>query len=158
MYQRIIPRWQAKLAKVRELIPPKEAELATQMEQGQRDAAAKELVGLQGQAKWMEETLIKIIISEGQNEVADFKKWGVDIIPHRLLMKQGFETANEWMWSRRSRTRTTCSEHIFFSLVSSSPCCLTSTAIRETNLAHSKILLDSPTDSQYGSKTFTIGH
>src|SRR5258706_9069977 len=40
----------------------------------------------------MEETLIEIIISEGQNEVADFKKWGVDIIPHRLLMKQGFET------------------------------------------------------------------
>jgi len=27
------------------------------------------LVGLQGQAKWIEETLIKIIISEGQNEV-----------------------------------------------------------------------------------------
>ncbi len=36
----------------------------------------------------------KIIISEGQNEVADFKKWGVDIIPHRALMKQGFETAD----------------------------------------------------------------
>src|SRR5437868_14265126 len=42
----------------------------------------------------MEETLegIKIIVSEGQNEVADFQKWGVDIIPHRALMKQGFET------------------------------------------------------------------
>ena len=94
MYQRIIPRWQAKLAKVRELIPQKEAELAAQMEQGQRDAAAKQLAGLRGQAKWMEDTLIEIIISEGQNEVADFKKWGVDIIPHRLLMKQGFETAD----------------------------------------------------------------
>ncbi|MDP3770944.1 MAG: DUF3387 domain-containing protein, partial [bacterium] len=44
--------------------------------------------------KWMEDTLIEFIISEGQNEVADFKKWGVDIIPHRLLMKQGFETAD----------------------------------------------------------------
>ena len=39
----------------------------------------------------MSETLIEIIISEGQNEVADFKKWGVDIIPHRARMKQGFE-------------------------------------------------------------------
>jgi type I restriction enzyme R subunit len=40
----------------------------------------------------MEETLIEIIISEGQNEIADFKKWGVDIIPHRELIKKGFET------------------------------------------------------------------
>ncbi len=94
MYQRIIQRWQAKLAKVRKLIPQKETELAAQMEQGQRDAAAKQLAGLRGQAKWMEDTLIEIIISEGQNEVADFKKWDVDIIPHRLLMKQGFETAD----------------------------------------------------------------
>jgi len=53
---------------------------------------AKEVAWLNGQARWMEETIIEIIISEGQNEVADFKKWGVDIIPHRLLMKQGFET------------------------------------------------------------------
>ena len=28
------------------------------------------------------------------NEVADFKKWGFDIIPHRALMKQGFDTGN----------------------------------------------------------------
>ena len=93
MYQRIIPRWQAKLAKVGELIPQKEAEFAVRVEEGQRDAAAKELAWLHGQAKWMEETLIEIIISEGQNEVADFKKWGVDIIPHRVLMKKGFELA-----------------------------------------------------------------
>ncbi len=94
MYQRIIPRWKAKLTKVRELIPQKEAFLAAQMEEGQREAAVKELARLQGQAKWMAETLdgIKIIVSEGQNEVADFKKWGVDIIPHRALIKQGFET------------------------------------------------------------------
>ena len=29
----------------------------------------------------------EIIISEAQNEVADFKKWDFDIIPHRALMK-----------------------------------------------------------------------
>jgi len=96
MYQRIIPRWQAKLAKVEAAIPKKKSELAARVEEGQRDAAAKELAWLRGQAKWMEETLegIKVIISEGQNEIADFKKWGVDIIPHRVLMKQGFETAD----------------------------------------------------------------
>jgi type I restriction enzyme R subunit len=31
--------------------------------------------------------------AKAQNEVADFKKWGFDIIPHRAVMKQGFETA-----------------------------------------------------------------
>src|ERR1019366_6760062 len=35
------------------------------------------------------------IISEGQNEVADFKKWGFDIIPHRARMKQGFEVGDK---------------------------------------------------------------
>ncbi len=40
----------------------------------------------------MDEMIIEIIISEAQNEVADFGKWGFDIIPHRARMKQGFET------------------------------------------------------------------
>src|ERR1035438_4410864 len=31
------------------------------------------------------------LVAQGQNEVADFQKWGIDIIPHRLCMKQGFE-------------------------------------------------------------------
>lgn len=35
--------------------------------------------------------MVEIIISEAQNEVADFKKWGFEIIPHRALMKKGFE-------------------------------------------------------------------
>jgi type I restriction enzyme, R subunit len=49
---------------------------------------------LKAQADWLDETIIEIIISEAQNEVADFKKWGFDIIPHRALMKRGFETAD----------------------------------------------------------------
>ena len=49
---------------------------------------------MKAQADWLDETIIEIIISEAQNEVADFKKWGFDIIPHRALMKQGFETAD----------------------------------------------------------------
>src|SRR5438552_16270020 len=94
MYQRIMARWAAKLARVKALIPHKQAELAVRVEEGQRDAALKELAWLQGQAKWLEETIVEIIISEGQNEVADFGKWGFDIIPHRALMKRGFETAD----------------------------------------------------------------
>jgi type I restriction enzyme R subunit len=95
MWQRILPRWQAKLAEVKAQIPGKEAELAAQVEDSLRDRKAKELAYLSGQAKWMEETIIEIIISEGQNEVADFKKWGVDIIPHRARMKQGFEVGDK---------------------------------------------------------------
>ena len=40
----------------------------------------------------MESTIIEIIISEAQNEVRDFQKWGFDIIPHRVVMKTGFQT------------------------------------------------------------------
>jgi type I restriction enzyme R subunit len=97
MHQRIIRLWKEKLAKVQADALSKQSELADAVEESRRDALAKEVAWLQGQAKWMEETIVEIIISEGQNEVADFKKWGIDIIPHRALMKQGFETAD---WKR----------------------------------------------------------
>lgn len=80
MYQRIIPRWQAKVAEVK-------AAAADETDAEKRGY-------LEAKAKWLEETIIEIIISEAQNEVGDFKKWGVDIIPHRARMKQGFETAD----------------------------------------------------------------
>lgn len=40
----------------------------------------------------MESTIIEMVISEAQNEVRDFAKWDFDIIPHRVVMKTGFET------------------------------------------------------------------
>jgi type I restriction enzyme R subunit len=49
---------------------------------------------LLAKAAWLDETIVEIIISEAQNEVADFKEWKFDIIPHRARMKQGFETAD----------------------------------------------------------------
>ncbi len=48
---------------------------------------------LEKQAQWLDETIVEIIISEAQNEVGDFRKWGFDIIPHRERMKKGFEVA-----------------------------------------------------------------
>jgi type I restriction enzyme R subunit len=94
MWQRIIPRWKEKVVKARGYALLKQSELAGAVEESRRDALTKELAWLRGQVKWMEETIIEIIISEGQNEVKDFKKWDIDIIPHRALMKQGFETAD----------------------------------------------------------------
>ncbi len=80
MFQRITPRWQAKAAAVR-------ASALAAAQSGREAEAAKWVA----QADWMDETIIEIVISEAQNEVADFRKWGFDIIPHRARMKQGFD-------------------------------------------------------------------
>jgi len=92
MFQRIRPRWDARLADLQALVPVKETELGALTDADEREKAVEGLKKLRGQAKWMESTIIEIIISEAQNEVRDFKKWDFDIIPHRVVMKTGFET------------------------------------------------------------------
>ena len=92
MFQRIGPRWRTKLAQVKALIPVKETELAEASDPDVRERLAGVLDRLRGQAQWMDSTIIEIIISEAQNEVRDFQRWGFDIIPHRRVMKNGFET------------------------------------------------------------------
>ncbi len=42
------------------------------------------------QVAWMRETKIAVVVSDEQGEIARFKKWGLDILPHRKLMKDGF--------------------------------------------------------------------
>ncbi len=37
---------------------------------------------------WMQATEVCVVISEEQNEVKKFKDWGLDIVPHRIRMKQ----------------------------------------------------------------------
>src|SRR5271156_3404316 len=92
MFQRIEPLWQAKLAQVKALIPVREAELAAATDADVTEQLRKELESLRRQTQWMESTIIEIVISEAQNEVRDFAKWDFDIIPHRVVMKNGFET------------------------------------------------------------------
>ncbi len=92
MFQRIEPRWQAKLAEIKALISVREVALAAATDPDLRELLGKDLESLHGQAQWMESTIIEIIISEAQNEVRDFQKWGFDIIPHRVVMKIGFQT------------------------------------------------------------------
>ena len=94
MWQKITPRWQAKLAAERADIEVTDGELSALTDKDERDAAGKKLAWLRGQAKWIEETIIELIVSEGQNEVADFQKWEIDIIPYRAPMKLGFERAD----------------------------------------------------------------
>ena len=92
MLQLIIPRWQAKAVAVRTEAEAKRTEVEAAADEAVRDALAEEVEKLSAQADWLDETIVGIIISEAQNEVTDFKKWGFDIIPHRARMKQGFET------------------------------------------------------------------
>ena len=92
MLQLIVPRWKAKAAAVRTAAEAKRAEANAEADEAERDVLAEKAGELAAQADWLDETIVEIIISEAQNEVADFKKWGFDIIPHRARMKQGFET------------------------------------------------------------------
>jgi len=54
----------------------------------------QEEVQLQRQIAWMQETRAAVVVSEEQGEVDKFRRWGLDITPHRRLIKEGFETAN----------------------------------------------------------------
>ena len=94
MLQLIVPIWQVKAVDVRGEAEAKwrEAELAA--DAAVREALAEQAGALTAQADWLDETIVEIIISEAQNEVADFKKWDFDIIPHRARMKQGFEMSD----------------------------------------------------------------
>jgi len=93
VFQLVQPRWAAKTEEVRQEAKAL-AEHANQLAGMERDEAMERAAKLNTRAEWMKQTLIQIIISEGQNEVKDFAKWGFDIRPHRALMKEGFETAD----------------------------------------------------------------
>ena len=67
----------------KEEIKTKEKELSSL--DNDQDLAWKER-----QLAWMKETLLAVIVSEEQGEVAKFQKWDLDILEHRKLMKTGF--------------------------------------------------------------------
>ena len=94
MHQLIVPRWQAKAAAVRGLADTRRAEAEMAGDEAVRTVFLEEAEEFTAQAAWLDETIVEIIISEAQNEVKDFAKWGFDIIPHRARMKKGFESAD----------------------------------------------------------------
>ena len=94
MLQLIVPRWQAKTDAVHAAANARRADADMAGDESVRAALSEEAEGLAAQAAWLDETIVELIISEAQNEVRDFAKWGFDIVPHRALMKRGFETAH----------------------------------------------------------------
>ncbi|MCY3941819.1 MAG: type I restriction endonuclease subunit R [Gammaproteobacteria bacterium] len=94
MLQLIQRRWKAKAAKVRAAAETKKMESELAGDSAVSAKLAEEADKLSAQADWLEQTIVEIIISEAQNEVKDFKKWEFDIIPHRAVMKKGFEISD----------------------------------------------------------------
>ena len=73
MYNYVQECWRAK---IREL----EARQGTVTQQEAQELARK--------LAWMKETEMAVVISQEQNEVQTFKKWGLDILPHRAKMEK----------------------------------------------------------------------
>jgi hypothetical protein len=78
MHQMIAPRWRAKAVAVRASAEAKLADAEATVDDSQRALLLEQAQELALQATWLEETIVEIIISEAQNEVVDFKKWGFD--------------------------------------------------------------------------------
>ena len=54
-------------------------------------ADEQEAVFLRCRADWMRETRMAVVVSEEQGEVEKFRKWGLDVTPHRRLIKEGMD-------------------------------------------------------------------
>ena len=77
MYNLIARYWEER---IREL----EADLGTAADE-------QEEVYRRRQINWMRETRMAVVVSEEQGEVDKFRRWDLDIIPHRKLIKEGIE-------------------------------------------------------------------
>lgn len=94
MLNLIVPKWKLKADALRVEAQTRLIHIATAGDDETRQVLHAQRDRLLAKIDWMDGSIIELIISEAQNEVADFKNWGVDIIPHRAVMKLGFETAD----------------------------------------------------------------
>jgi type I restriction enzyme R subunit len=77
MYNRITTYWKERIAEL-------ESERSSCPDE-------QEEVYLKRQIDWMRETRAAVVISEEQGEVEKFRKWDLDIIMHRKLIKDGID-------------------------------------------------------------------
>lgn len=75
MYDLIVKYWNERIAELEAALPSATDE---QDEQYQRR-----------QIEWMRQTRTAVVVSEEQGEVEKFRKWDLDITPHRRLIKEG---------------------------------------------------------------------
>jgi len=89
MYLLIEFYWQERLRELERELPA----LADEQEEIQR----------QRKITWMRETLMAVVVSEEQGEVEKFRKWDLDILPHRRLIKEGMELPDSMKTKPRFR-------------------------------------------------------
>jgi type I restriction enzyme R subunit len=77
MHELIVPLWKKRIEEL-------EAELAEIDDDQEVQFRTRQIT-------WMRETLMAVVVSEEQGEVDRFRKWKLDIKPHRKLIKDGFE-------------------------------------------------------------------
>ena len=53
-----------------------------------KSTSQQEVQELNRKLKWMQETEMAVVVSQEQNEVQTFQKWGLDILPHRAKMEK----------------------------------------------------------------------
>jgi len=78
MQEIILDKWKAKITEL-------EKELT-------KLADEQAIMELERKLDWMRATIMAVVVSEEQGEVDKFRKWDLDITPHRRLIKEGFET------------------------------------------------------------------
>lgn len=74
----ILEKWKTKIAELEKQL----AKLADQ----------QAIMEMERKLARMRETIMAVVVSEEQGEVDKFRKWELDITPHRKLIKEGFET------------------------------------------------------------------
>jgi type I restriction enzyme R subunit len=77
MYNLIARYWEDRIAEL-------ESDLGTAADE-------QEEVHRRRRIAWMRETRIAVVVSEEQGEVEKFRKWDLDITPHRRLIKEGID-------------------------------------------------------------------
>ena len=63
-------------------------EIATLERQIAKSTSQQEVQELNRKLKWMQETEMAVVVSQEQNEIQTFQKWGLDILPHRQKMEK----------------------------------------------------------------------
>ena len=74
MYEYVQEYWQKEIALLEEMIA--------------KSTSQQEVQELNRKLKWMQETEMAVVISQEQNEIQTFQKWGLDIAPHRQKMEK----------------------------------------------------------------------
>lgn len=74
MYEYVQEYWQQEIAALEKRIS--------------KSTSQQEVQELNRKLKWMQETEMAVVISQEQNEIQTFQKWGLDIAPHRQKMEK----------------------------------------------------------------------